>query len=316
MTIQGLIRRFAIRSRNGLRRNIYRQRIRLGLIPTRREIDDTAFERLQSVCIFLGPYRNLTTLTAALLSLHPKCQVLNHSGFRILEEPQLNFFANPSVACFRRFLHYVATESQTGSRGDDGGSITLSHAFGSELLRDTYQDRHGAELERCDAACYVWKESLNVTNYLRSHDIDLVAFCERNPHVRFLLPIRHPIDCAISNAKTGHGKRFNQVESQCPADILDAVIREIAWFHEQSAPQPDRFFSFFQYDFDTELLQRLACFLGINADERWINDALKCYQLKPSYNHSPQLLTAFRSSVELHFAHDAIFQRRMLRFLD
>lgn len=316
MTFPSLFRRFAIRSRNGLRRTIYRQRIRLGLVPKRFEIRDDAFERLRSVCIFLGPYRNLTTLTAALLSLHPKCQVLNHSGFRILEERQLNFFADPSMACFRRFLQYIVTESQRGSRGDEGGSITLSHAFGSGLLRDTYRARHGEQLENRDAECYVWKESLTVTNYLRSNNIDLTSLFDRNPHIKFLLPIRHPIDCAISNAKTGHGKRFNQVENQNPASILNAVIREVAWFREQATRYPERFFSFCQYEFDAEMLSQLARFLLIEADWRWVSDALKCYELKPSYDHSPELLATFRSSVEQQFAGDSEFKKRMLRFLD
>ena len=315
MTFPSLFRRFAIRGRNGLRRTIYRQRIRLGLVPKRWELPDDAFKRLQSVCIFLGPYRNLTTLTAALLSLHPKCQVLNHSGFRILEERQLNFFADPSVACFRRFLQYIVTESQRGSRGDDGGSITLSHAFGSELLRDTYRARHGEHLEKHNE-CYVWKESLAVTNYLRSNNIDLAALFDRNPCVRFLLPIRHPIDCAISNAKTGHGKRFDQVESQDPASILNAVIREVAWFRAQAARYPERFFSFCQYEFNAELLRQVARFLRIEADERWVRDALKCYELKPSYDHSPDLLASFRSSVEQQFVDDPDFKQRLLRFVD
>ena len=51
--------------------------------------------QLRSVCLALGPYRNLTTLTAGILSLHPQCQVLNHAGVRLLPDPERNFLADP-----------------------------------------------------------------------------------------------------------------------------------------------------------------------------------------------------------------------------
>ena len=41
--------------------------------------------RLRTVGLILGPYRNLTTLTASVLSLHPECQALNHAGPRLLK---------------------------------------------------------------------------------------------------------------------------------------------------------------------------------------------------------------------------------------
>lgn len=308
-------RRFAIRSRNGLQRAIYRQRIRLGLVPQREELSDNQFKQLESVCIYLGPYRNLTTLTAALLSLHPTCQVLNHSGFRILEEPQLNFFADHSSKCFRRFLQYVVTESQGGTGGDNGGSITLSHAFRSETMRETYRARYGEQLNKTDAQCYVWKESLTVTNYLRSNNIDFHELFEHNPHVRFFLPIRHPIDCAISNAKTGHAKRFDQVDNQDHVSILKAVVREIAWFRGLQRQYPDRFFAMFQYDLNAERLREFAGFLNVEPDERWVADAVKCSDIKASYEYSDELVNTFRAAIDEHFSDDLVFGNQLMRFV-
>ena len=46
---------------------------------------------IESVCLTLGPYRNLTTLTASVLFLHPNCQVLNHAGIRIYGNRQIDF---------------------------------------------------------------------------------------------------------------------------------------------------------------------------------------------------------------------------------
>ncbi|MCW5878805.1 MAG: hypothetical protein KIS80_08075, partial [Anaerolineales bacterium] len=60
----------------------------LGLIDERQA---AIIDGLESVCLFLGPYRNLTTLTASMLSLHPECQVLNHAGTRVFPNKNLNF---------------------------------------------------------------------------------------------------------------------------------------------------------------------------------------------------------------------------------
>ena len=75
-----------------------------------REVDPGAEitpEQLESVCILLGPYRNLTTLTCSVLSLHPQCVVLNHAGLRTLRNPKLNFLANYSPDKFSEFVRYA-----------------------------------------------------------------------------------------------------------------------------------------------------------------------------------------------------------------
>ena len=54
-------------------------------------------EDIKTACVFLGPYRNLTTLTASVLALHPRCQMLNHAGGRIFSESELNFIENHSL---------------------------------------------------------------------------------------------------------------------------------------------------------------------------------------------------------------------------
>ncbi|MEM7479491.1 MAG: hypothetical protein AAF483_31280, partial [Planctomycetota bacterium] len=61
----------------------------------------------QSVCLALGPYRNLTTLTAATLFLHPNCQVLNHAGSRIYGNTEVDFLADYSRERFDRFIQFA-----------------------------------------------------------------------------------------------------------------------------------------------------------------------------------------------------------------
>src|SRR5882672_10493469 len=118
---------------------------------------DSIADRIRTVCLFLGPYRNLTPLTASLLSLHPHCQVLNHAGARVFAAPDVNFLLDPSVATLRRFCDFALSASQGGQRGNYGGSITLSHAFDSDVVRDAYRNRYGELLIKPSVDCLVWK---------------------------------------------------------------------------------------------------------------------------------------------------------------
>ena len=53
---------------------------------------NVSIDDVRTVCLFLGPYRNLTTLTASILFLHPNCQVLNHAANRIFHDRRTDFF--------------------------------------------------------------------------------------------------------------------------------------------------------------------------------------------------------------------------------
>ena len=88
----------------------------------------------QSVCLTLGPYRNLTTLTAATLFLHPNCQVLNHAGKRIFGNRKVDFLSDYSKDKLDRFIQFAIKISSKGQRGKLGGSIIYSHAFDSTML--------------------------------------------------------------------------------------------------------------------------------------------------------------------------------------
>ena len=158
---------------------------------------------IQTVCMTLGPYRNLTTLTASVLFLHPNCQVLNHAGNRIFGDKQLDFIANYNNEIFEAFTQYAIYISQKGTRGDSGGSITLSHAFDKQYsMKDIFNAANSCLLKQNITALF-WKESLRTSNHIRRHNVDLSRLFKLNRQIRFLLPIRNPLDCAVSNLKTG-----------------------------------------------------------------------------------------------------------------
>ena len=235
----------------------------MGLVAPRPAMRQHTFSQLKTVCVFLGPYRNLTTLTASMLALHPRCQVLNHGGLRVLTEPQLNFLRDSSETTFRRFCQFAIDESQGGEGGDAGGAITLSHAFEHQVVQDVYLSRFGRSLLKPTVEIVIWKESLAVSNFIRDQGISLYKVLQDNPKIRFLMPIRNPLDCAISNCRTGHYKRFRRVKRPESGEVLTSIVEEIAWFRELQRLYPERFFSFLQGEMNDRMLLRLARFLHV-----------------------------------------------------
>ena len=157
----------------------------------------------KSVCLALGPYRNLTTLTAATLFLHPNCQVLNHAGSRIYGNNHVDFLSDYSEERLNHFIQFAIRISGKGRRGNYGGSITYSHAFDSKYEIKNKFVKSSLELEKKQIKCLFWKESLLTSNLIREKNVDLCSIFEKDDRLRFLMPIRNPLDCAMSNLKTG-----------------------------------------------------------------------------------------------------------------
>src|SRR5262245_48814895 len=76
-----------------------------------------------TVGLFLCPNRNLTTLTAAILSLHPQVQVLNHGFDRLRAAGLLKFLYTGRDDDLDHFIRGATAMAGGGRRGDHGGSI-------------------------------------------------------------------------------------------------------------------------------------------------------------------------------------------------
>jgi hypothetical protein len=271
---------------------------------------------MRSVCLLLGPYRNLTTLTASLLFLHPRVQVFNHAAPRILNDPQLDFLRFEDADVMERFQRFAIHASQGGARGSHGGSITLSHAFVDHPeIANTYRARFGAALVKPEIQSVVWKESLTTANHLRSHRVDIDALLRRLPQLRFLLPVRHPLDCAVSNQKTGLACDLPGISPAATLEqITEAILLEFAWVAALAERHPDRFFVFYEHTLTEDILRELAYFLQIEAPMTWLSDCRIALQLKPGYAHSAALTSYYRSRVEAHFPEPSPLRQSLLAF--
>ena len=286
-----------------------------------RELDpeaEIAPEQLESMCILLGPYRNLTTLTCSVLSLHPQCVVLNHAGVRALRNPRLNFLADYSPDRFREFVRYAGFSSRGGMRGMYGGDIRLSHAFDRDAMRRAQAQLRSSA--RGPARCLVWKDSHLVTNFLRSAVVDVRGLLQRNDKIRFLLPIRNPIDCAISNLRTGHVAFFAPAHGMSAAtpleELVGAVLDEIAWFValRDSSGRPENFFLYFEHSMGRGVLEQMLAFLRLPRDEAYLAAATDAFKSGGERPKEARIVARYVDEVHRKFAPQPELRDALLRF--
>lgn len=271
---------------------------------------------VRTVCLALGPYRNLSTLTAAVLFLHPNCQVLNHAGERILHDERLDFLRAYSEAKMGDFLRYAIHASQSGRRGSYGGSITFSHAFDEQHVTKEVFQNSGGKLLKDEVRALFWKESLLIANHIRDQAIDLSTIFARDSRLRFLLPVRNPIDCAFSNLKTGHVTYFGNLHPQSPVEqVLDAILNEFAWCENLRSKFPDRFFVLFERDFGEPVLDDLARFLDLPPDETWFRNAFRVFNVKGHYDRPSSLVEFYHKAVSTKFASHPELRQKLLAFI-
>jgi hypothetical protein len=270
---------------------------------------------IKTVCMTLGPYRNLTTLTAAILFLHPNCQVLNHAGNRIFGDINLDFFANYNTSIFEAFTRYAIYISKKGRRGDYGGSITLSHAYDDHFVMRNIYKRTDSSLLKENITTLFWKESLRTSNHIRRHNVDLDSLFKTNRQIRFLLPIRNPLDCAASNFRTQKVAIFeNNNKNSDIKEILKSILEEIFWFKNLEARYPERFFYFFEHSFNESTIVRMADFLQLAPLGEWCSNALEAFDVKSKYTHSNDLISFFHQFVEKQFSNFPDFAEKLMCF--
>jgi hypothetical protein len=255
---------------------------------------------LRSVGLILGPYRNLTTLTASVLSLHPECQALNHAGPRLLKGRR-DFIKD--VRRLDRFCTAALEASTGGRRHDHGGSIQYSHAFDRKDMQALYHARFGDRVIKDDVRVLVWKESGLVTERIREKPGRMASLLEGDSRLRFLLPVRHPFDTAQSNMRTGHAERIPGADPSDAASILDRIIETIGWFGALMQRYPDRFFLFFQDDDPATIADGLVRTLELTDDLVWREALPTAFAIRgKTYEYPPELYEAFDRSVSTHLA--------------
>jgi hypothetical protein len=272
-----------------------------GLFESGSVVDD-----LRTVGIFVGPYRNLTTLTASVLALHPQCQVLNHGGKRLLTK-SCDFIADYSDERLALFCRSALQASATGKNGDFGGSIVYSHAFKSEQLRNLYAERFGTTLLKEHPTSLVWKESQFVTSRIRNPPysgghLPPAELALAAPKLRFLLPVRNPLDCARSNVRRGLAQRLPG-KAHDAGSVLRWILQTVAWFARLARENPAQFLMFYEDDPPEMIAGAVQIFLELDDDAQWQRAFASAFTVqgrKPV--HGPPMYTIFEQQVARRLA--------------
>ncbi len=270
-------------------------------------------KEIETVVILFGPYRNLTTLLASVLSLHPVCQVLNHAGERVLNDKKKNFLVKYNEKKFLNFLKFALYASQSGRRGQYGGGIFFSHAFDYEIMKEKYYSRYNNHLKQ-EIKCIFWKESLKISNFIRDNNVNLEKILKENEKIKFILPVRNPIDCAFSNLKTGHIKHFPDRILNFQ-DCLQSIFKEFVFFLKLKEKNPKRFFYFFEDDFISRLSE-IACFLDLAPDKRWLKDSSEVININVHYNYSKKEKEKYFELLEKYFKDYPEFKIRLMKIIE
>lgn len=273
-------------------------------------------ENIDSVCLLLGPYRNLTTIVSSIASLHPEIQVLNHAGSRVLNLTETNFLANYSQRKFEDFMRYFVYISQSGKRGFYGGSILLAHAYvNNPELQQAYRQRFGENKLKQSVKCLFWKEPMLVTQFVRQNQVDLLQLAKQEPRLRFILPIRNPIDCTISHVNTGSMANFFAKDGKTSElDILEQIIQIIAWFAQLAENNPHQFKLLPQNKIAKLTDKDMTDFLKVSADKEWQVSSEKLLNLKDSYNVSQEAKAVYKGFLDKYLSEYPKLYDNLLQF--
>ena len=287
-------------------------------------VDDNV-EKIEKVCLILGPYRNLTTLIVGVMALHPNIQVMNH-GMKTLFDKKFdaNFLVDYSPDIFDNFKHAAMARSTVMVKGILGGSILASHAYEPKYsLYKEYKSRYNNLLMKNNPTCLVWKESLRSLNIIRLLPKPKLDKLMQNPQLCFIMPIRNPLDTAIS-----HLTSFDEHISLYginPAEatrisILDAILKSISdVFKLQSEYGQDKVMIIFASDLTHNILKTaivMEKFLGIGLDKIWEESAERNLIItKSKYNHDWSIIDFYLSQIKKLFGQDEKIYRKFYNYI-
>ena len=259
-----------------------------------------ATDDIASVCLFLGPDRHFAAFTASILSRHPHCLVFESGGDRVFNTRDVDFLSHYSDATFMSYVRYAIYISQNGSSAQRRGSAVSSDALG---------------MRKAHTTSLVWNEPLGISRHVQKHYVNLDYLFARNKHVRFLIPVRNPLDCALEKLGTGLVGR-SQLPSRGASleKTIEAIVDEFAWIHRVSELHPHRYLPFFENEFSENALIELAIFLGLSPLPEWRSQAIGDFTGRRHSVHAPAITSFYQNCITKKFPHSSRFKDALLRF--
>ena len=268
---------------------------------------------IPNVCIMCGPYRNLTTLTAATLDLHPQLRVLNHAGKRVFPRDSIDFIGNPDEARLFSFVQWALWASTWGGKGPLGGGIVSSHALDAshKNMRDLAM-RH-SESPGEDVEALVWKEPLRCMNHMADNEVSFAELLALHTGVRFLMPVRNVLDCSNSHLSHKHISLLRGLDKSINSELLDvarAILVEIRNVRRAQLDHPERVFIFHEFEIE-KFIDEIEVFLGVRVSESWRDSARSAMVVKLKYGYEASTVRGFIELVNEIFEDDPQFAEEL-----
>ena len=134
------------------------------------------------------------------------------------------------------------------------------------------------------------------------------------------MPIRNPLDCAVSNVKFfGDSQQLDeffmlQNRQNVLIKVLEAILDELKSFLVWKKQYPGKFFYYFENEFEKATLLNLADFLGVEPNEKWCENSLEAFDMKSRYQHSGDIVDLYNKFVEEKFADFPEASAKLLQF--
>lgn len=266
---------------------------------------------MQTTAVYLGAHRSLTTISSAMMALHPEITILNHAYVRIFADSAHDFLRTPKPEVLDAFTRTAAEMALGGEQGQIGGHILHSHAFkADEALRQAYLDRYGWGAKPA-SKCLLWKDATFVTNHIGEHHLDVGAVARSLPSLRFIAMVRNPVDIVISSIRKGYSAALvGEAHKADFGKVFVQMLRRFDWFGRYAAAQPQQFRFVFQDELlDPTHLIRLCDFLGVSAPETWLEDIARLIRLRESYAIPEERKTELRALTMRVIPDGAVAQR-------
>lgn len=279
-----------------------------------RQAELAAADRIDTVVLPLGPYRNLTTMTAALFAFHPQAVVLNHAADRVFGS-RFDPFDDLGPERWRSFKAGALRLLQHGRKSSYGGNVLFSHAFRKGRLRELYRARFGDTLRKPGATALFWKDSMRFQNRFLAGRPDIEAFRAANAQAVFIFPVRNPMDCARSNLGTGHWRHLVAKDEARFEPVLARILEALRWFRTRERAMPDRFWSFTEAELGEGFLERFATFCRLPESATWREDAPSTIAVATRSRHPDEIRDLYARLAAETFADDPEMRGRLERFL-
>ena len=217
---------------------------------------------------------------------------------------------------FNSFIKYAIHLSLSGKRGLEGGSILHSHAFDKSDVKEKYKNRFGDKLLKEKINCLFWKEGLHLQNHFLENNINTLDLIKKNKKIVFILPIRNPLDCAMSNQNTGMSNIFHKINHNSTyQEILKSILDDFLLFFSYQKQLSFNFFHYYQHSFNESTLKGFCNYLDLPFDERWKNDVLDIYNIKESYPHKKEDIDFYEEYVSTNFKDFPDEMEKLLQFI-